>query len=241
MAKMIVFISSVQKEFAEDRKKLADYLRSDALIGQFFEPFIFENLPADDQSPDHLYFDTVSRCEIYLGLFGADYGFENEKGISPTELEYNLASKENKFRLIFIKSDEPTKVNPKMQDLIRKASSQVTRKRFNSFAELQANVYSALVTFLVQRKYIAHAPFDARINTDTSLSDINDLKVATFVTNARIKRGFPLPEGSSTKDILVHLNLIQDGIPTNASILLFGNNPQKWVLSSVVKCAQFSW
>ena len=41
-----VFISSVQKEFSEERRALVKYIREDALLRRFFEPFIFEELPA---------------------------------------------------------------------------------------------------------------------------------------------------------------------------------------------------
>lgn len=41
-----VFISSVQAEFAEERRQLCHYIRTDALLGKFFQPFIFEELPA---------------------------------------------------------------------------------------------------------------------------------------------------------------------------------------------------
>ena len=37
-----VFISSVQAEFAEERHKLYEYIQTDALLGRFFIPFIFE-------------------------------------------------------------------------------------------------------------------------------------------------------------------------------------------------------
>ena len=41
-----VFISSVQKEFSEERKALVKYIREDVLLCKFFQPFIFEELPA---------------------------------------------------------------------------------------------------------------------------------------------------------------------------------------------------
>jgi hypothetical protein len=42
MGKLKIFISSVQHEFSHERKALADFLRSDVLLGKFFDPFIFE-------------------------------------------------------------------------------------------------------------------------------------------------------------------------------------------------------
>lgn len=32
-----IFVSSVQREFAKERKALADYIRKDAILGRFFE------------------------------------------------------------------------------------------------------------------------------------------------------------------------------------------------------------
>ncbi|MDD3112305.1 MAG: DUF4062 domain-containing protein, partial [Methanofollis liminatans] len=71
-----IFISSVQKEFAGERAALRDYLRGDALMRRFFEVFLFEDVPAADRRTDDLYLDEVRRCDIYVGLFGNDYGSE---------------------------------------------------------------------------------------------------------------------------------------------------------------------
>jgi hypothetical protein len=50
MQRKKVFISSVQSEFADDRMRLCNYIRQDALLGKFFEPFLFEESPAIDLS-----------------------------------------------------------------------------------------------------------------------------------------------------------------------------------------------
>ena len=42
MERQRIFISSVQSEFQHERKRLAEYIRTDALLGKFFVPFIFE-------------------------------------------------------------------------------------------------------------------------------------------------------------------------------------------------------
>ena len=36
-----IFISSVQREFAKERKALAEMIRKDMLLGTFFEVFLF--------------------------------------------------------------------------------------------------------------------------------------------------------------------------------------------------------
>ena len=84
MTSIRIFISSVQKEFVAERAALRDYLRGDALMRRFFEAFLFEDVPAADRRADEVYLHEVERCDIYIGLFGNDYGHENKKGLSPT-------------------------------------------------------------------------------------------------------------------------------------------------------------
>jgi hypothetical protein len=63
MPQIKVFISSVQSEFAEERLFLWNYIVSDALLGKFFVPFIFEQLPAADNTPQKAYLEEVEHCE----------------------------------------------------------------------------------------------------------------------------------------------------------------------------------
>ena len=98
-----IFISSVQNEFNEMRKLLADYLRNDPLLGSFFEPFIFEEVPANTNNPAIVYSEQVVESNIYIGLFGEEYGHEDSEGISPTEREYDIAKEKELPRWIFIK------------------------------------------------------------------------------------------------------------------------------------------
>ena len=63
--------------------------------------------------------------------------------------------------------------------------------------------------------------------------------MAWFIRTARGAREFPLTEGASTQELLGHLNLLNDGRPTNAAVLVFGKAPQQFLISSEVKCAHF--
>ena len=98
MAKYSIFISSVQKELAEERQALKAYVEGDALLSRFFEVFLFEQLPAADRRADRVYLDQVDRCDLYLGLFGDEYGYEDAAGISPTAREFNRATERGKSR-----------------------------------------------------------------------------------------------------------------------------------------------
>jgi ATP-dependent DNA helicase RecG len=77
-----LFISSVQKEFVKERAALRDYLRGDALMRRFFDPFLFEDVPTADRRADEVYLHEVEICDIYIGMFGNEYGYWN-KGHDP--------------------------------------------------------------------------------------------------------------------------------------------------------------
>jgi hypothetical protein len=94
-AQLCIFISSVQKEFAAERKALKQYIQGHALLRRFFEVFLFEDLPDSEGRADNVYLDQVDRCSIYLGLFGNEYGFEDAGGVSPTEREFDRATAGN--------------------------------------------------------------------------------------------------------------------------------------------------
>ena len=90
-----IFISSVQKEFESERKALVQYIRNDSLLESFFEVFLFEESAASGHKTFQVYLTEVANSDIYLGLLGNEYGFEDADGISPTEQEYNEAKKQN--------------------------------------------------------------------------------------------------------------------------------------------------
>ena len=60
-----IFISSVQREFAKERKALAEYIRKDAILGKFFEVFLFEEVPAQERKAEGVYLSGVDECDIY--------------------------------------------------------------------------------------------------------------------------------------------------------------------------------
>lgn len=72
MERQRIFISSVQSEFRHERKQLAEYIRTDALLGKFFVPFIFEELPAINLSAQEAYLHEAEHCDIYLGILRQD-------------------------------------------------------------------------------------------------------------------------------------------------------------------------
>src|SRR5262245_40191659 len=112
-----IFLGSVQKELAPERRALKDYIQGDPLLGRFFEVFRFEDLPASDRRADEVYLTEVDRCDIYIGLFGQDYGFEDASGLSPTESEFVRATEGGKERLLFVMGADDAGRHQKMQKL----------------------------------------------------------------------------------------------------------------------------
>ena len=238
MSPLRIFISSVQGEFAEERAALRDYIRADVLIRRFFDAFLFEDVPASDQRPDQLYLDEVERCDIYVGLFGIHYGSEDEEGVSPTEREFDHATAAGAHRLVFLKEVGNAR-HPKMQALVHKAEAGLIRKRFNTLAELVAGLYAALVEYLDTKELIRWGPFDAAPCVKAILDDLDFERMAQFIRTARLVRQFPLPEGTPAPQLLEHLNLLHEGRLTNAAVLLFGKAPQRFLISSEIRCAHF--
>ena len=219
---------------------LRSYISTDALLGSFFDVFIFEDMPAYEDTVQKVYLKEVGDCDIYIGLFGNKYGYEDSEGISPTEREYDEAKRLYKSRLVFVKSIDEDARHPKEEALIRKVEQDIVRKTFIDGESLRYSVYSALVRYLQDREYIHSKSFDASPVYEATLEDIDEDAVLSFLYAARRRRGFALGEGSSVVDVLRHLSLInRDGTLCSAAILLFGKRPQRFFVPSEVKCVQF--
>lgn len=232
-----IFISSVQKEFAQQRLDLKAFLLGDAVLRRFVsEVFLFEELPAMDRRADQVYLEEVDRCDIYLGIFGYDYGFEDVNGVSSTEREYDHAAHHGKIRLIYVWGMDDKKRAPKMRSLVGKASGELIRRRIEDVSALTAEVYASLVNYLDNIGALRVPPFDTSACDGASLKDISRKRIDWFLESARRERGFPLKANTETKALLTHLNLLDNGKPTNAAVVLFGTNPQRFHRTAETKC-----
>ena len=146
IVKFKIFISSVQKEFQQTRKDLKAFLLGDAVLHRFIsEVFLFEELPAKDRRADEVYLEQVKHCDIYLGIFGYEYGQEGQGGISPTEREYDYAGNLGRIRLIYVWGADEKQRADKMKMLVRKAGNELIRRRVENVSALTAEVYASLI------------------------------------------------------------------------------------------------
>jgi predicted HTH transcriptional regulator len=232
-----VFISSVQKEFSQLRQDLKAFLLGDAVLRRFIaDVFLFEELPAGDRPADRVYLDELERSDIYLGFFGYDYGAEDQEGISPTEREFDHATKHDKTRLVYVWGSDEKKRSPKMKKLVNKASGELIRRRVEDYNALTSEVYSSMVDYLDRTGALRVPPFDTSACDGATLDHLSRKRIDWFLDTARRERGFPLRMKTETAALLTHLNLLHGDTPTNAAILLFGAQPQRFHRPAETKC-----
>ncbi|MCG2813000.1 MAG: DUF4062 domain-containing protein [Candidatus Aminicenantes bacterium] len=234
-----IFLSSVQKELQIERYAIKEFVEGNELLKRFFEVFLFEDLPSQDRKADDIYLEQVELSDVCVGLFGNEYGVEDANGISPTEREFDHATLKGKPRLIFIKGTDDKLRHPKMLRLIHKAGSQLIRRKINSIPDLTAALYAALVEYMENCGDLRILPFDASFCPRATLDDIAQEKIEWFLETAKRERNYALPTRSGREKTLTHLNLLDDGRPTNAAVLLFSGNPQRFLPTSEIKCLHF--
>ena len=239
MTPIRIFIGGAEREFARERAHLFDYLRGDPLMRRFFEVLVPEPAPSCDGLPDAAPRDAVEHCDIYVGLFGTDYGAEDKAGASPVEREFDRAVALGKRRLIFVKGAEGTERHPKMRALIDRAQAGIARRRFTTSAELVAGLYAALLRHLEAERLLKRVPFDAEPCSGATTNDLDAEAMGRFIRTTRRSRGLPVADAAPPTDLLRHLGLLWRGRLTNAAILLFGQAPQRFLISSEVECAHF--
>ncbi|TAH35596.1 MAG: DUF4062 domain-containing protein [Planctomycetota bacterium] len=239
MSTASVFVSRVQKELAEERRAVKAFVEGDPLLRRFFTVFLFEDLPAADARADAVYLDEVDRAELYVGVFGNEYGFEDAQGLSPTEREFDRATVRAKPRFIFVKGADEHSRHPKMAALVRRAGEQLIRRRFAGAPELTSALYASLVEHLERTGRLRTKPFDAAACPEATLADLSAEKLNRFLARAQAERGYALPPGTAMETALAHLNLLDGLAPSHAAVLLFGQNPQRFLLSSEIKCLHF--
>ena len=239
MPKYKVFISSVQSEFSQERQIIFDFIRNDELMGQYFEPFIFEQIAAQDKNPRQLYLDEASSCQVYLLFIGKKYGNILLDGISPTEKEYQAAGDGNAWRVAFISDLDGQQREEAEERFFRKVQSELSYRVFSNPSVLISLVKQSLYEYLKYKGIIQTLSFDEQTRDDASMDDIDSKKIKDFLHQARQKRGFPLAEDTDPITVLKHLRLLRQDKPSNGALLMFANDPQYFFPSAVVKCAWF--
>lgn len=236
-----IFVSSVQREFAEVRRLLKRYIARNPAYRRLLETFIFEeDVVSMDRRVDEVYLEELRKCDIYLGLIGNEYGNEDKEGVSPTEREFDEATRLGLPRLMFVMGRDEGCRQVKESAFLGKISAELIRSRCNDDKSLLLEIYSSLDALLLEQGAYRLGAFDASPCDGASMEDIDADKVSWFVERARALRQADLEEGMSVSSVFTHLQLFASGGSlTNAAILLFGKSPQRFLTASEVKCAQW--
>jgi len=92
---------------------------------------------------------------------------------------------------------------------------------------------------LILEKHRGKLQFDNQICRDIQLKEIDGSKIKWFLQKAKEERKFDVNPNISMKEAMERLGLVEDGGLTNAAVLLFGKEPQKFFLQSKIRCARF--
>ena len=233
-----IFISSVQGEFTAERRNLKDWLTSDAVLSRFVESvFIFEDVPSRGVPPVDSFLDEVRKAHIYVGLLGERYSgtriSATEK--SATEIEYDCACENGLERLVFVKKTDARDSREKA--FVERISGEVVRRSFENYWQLKEALYASLADFLDRRGVLEANDFDKTQCRGARFSDLSRERIDWFIDEAnRLSDRRPYSHDLSTEDFLEKINLMKEGALTNAAVLLFGRDPQRFVGPACVKC-----
>ncbi|MFP4082418.1 MAG: ATP-binding protein [Candidatus Aminicenantes bacterium] len=81
--------------------------------------------------------------------------------------------------------------------------------------------------------------FDAQICKGATWKDIDEKRVRCFLKKAKAERNLEVDTAISIKETMNRLKLTRDGKLTNAAILMFGKDPQKFFLEARLRCGRF--
>ncbi len=246
MKQFKIFISSVQSEFKDERIALKTFIEADKLLGNYFDVFLFEDLPAKSAPSEKTYLKEIAQSDILILLLGKKYGNVGTDGISPIEREFSDAANKKLCIFVYIKNGDIKHRDAGVVNLINRikdSKNGFIYKSFKNTNDLKDAVYSSLLGYLIGKGVIRNAPFDVSICDEATYDDIDEGLVLEFLKNRALKQKVKIPQ-ISVKDFLMKtikvVKEIDDVLkPTNAAILFFCDKPQEFISHSSIKIARY--
>ncbi|OGC04428.1 hypothetical protein A2276_08660 [candidate division WOR-1 bacterium RIFOXYA12_FULL_43_27] len=245
MRKHSIFISANQKELKDERLAVRDVIQNNAALRNFFDVFLFEDLPAKGKHPVSTYLKQVEKSDIYLGIIGDEYGAKGKDGYSPTEKEFSRFLKANPKGeiIIFIKGKDDSKRDKDTRKFVKTVRDSFIYKRFFGIDGLKTQTLNSLITYLDENGVLAKKPFDQLARKDVPYGAIDEKQAQDFLENRAVKLNVAVPK-ISIRDFLVKtLKVVQkengELRPTNAGLLFFGKDPSAYIPQSEIRIARF--
>ncbi|MFH1368862.1 MAG: ATP-binding protein [Elusimicrobiota bacterium] len=246
MKKQKIFISANQKELRDERFAVKEVVLNNSSLRNCFDVFLFEDLPAKSNPPSSTYLKEVAGSDIYLGIFGNEYGVKGRDGLSATEREFRHFIKQNPHgdTLIYIKGATDSQKDKDVQKLIKSARERSIYKRFNTVVELKVQVLNSLISCIDEKGLLNRLPFDKRLNNEAGYSDIDEKEVRDFLQNRALKLKVGVPRIPVREFLVKTLKVVhksEDGkfIPSNTALLFFGKDPSEFISQNEIRIARF--
>ena len=123
--------------------------------------------------------------------------------------------------------------------LIQRVGDELVRKRFEDIEELQRLLYGSLINYLQDTGRIVTHDYDAAVCEGLTMEALSRDKVRWFLERARLERRYALASDTPMEKVLAHLNLLAGEQPLRGAVLLFGDEPTRYVPASDVNCLHF--
>lgn len=240
-----IFVSGNQTELKEERMAIKETISGTPIIKDFFDPFLFEDVPATGRDAVSTYLEEVKRSDIYIGILGNSYGKKCGNNISATETEYNtfIESINNGEVLIFVKGHDDDGKDPEVITFFEKTKMSSIYNRFESIDELKESVIESLESFLKSEGLIAYDTFDNRINNEATFDDMNEDELMDFLKKRATNLDVEVPTSSMISifvNVLKVLKEVRGELkPTNVGILFFSPKASDYIPQHEIKIARF--
>lgn len=241
-----IFISGNQTELSEERFAVKDVIANNPVFNEFFDVFLFEDVPASRRRPDLTYIGEVKNSNIFIGLLGNKYGNKDDEGISPTEREFRtfLEHCPHNEVIIYVKGRDDDERDEEVQKLFKFIKDSFKYKRIDNLKELKEFVTESLIIFLRDNGIGTSVPFDEMVQMDLDYSILEEEEIIEFLQKRAFKLQVDVPS-IPLKDILVDVLKVVKNVdgefkPTNTALIFFSSNPTDYLPQDVIKIARYN-
>lgn len=254
MKKIKIFISSVMNELEVERLAVDEAVTTDELLHHYFETVMWEKFCAKGKTSRESYIEELNESDIYLGLFGNEYGSPDAHDkISPTEREYRHAKTEGKYILVYLKGKSDAERDDSLKKLLKdfKGHRGYSYRRFQNYRELKDQVKESLKYYLKKKYGIDHSSvsepgkyslnYDRKSIMNSTVNEISlrDAEVFLKAVGLKHRTKAEVVEHLKKRDMLRYLPNKKLLVPTVAGLLLFGKCPEAYLPQSKIKADAF--
>ncbi len=206
MIKLRIFVSSVQKELADERRAVKTLVTSDPFLDEHCVAILYEDEPSMLKPASQGYLKELAKCQFYLTIIRSEYG-KRFKGLSATHHEYHFAREKDMPVLVCVHGDSKVARDPAVQDFIDEIRDNGHKyHRFSDLRELQRIVLTCLTAYIRSNYHVAPSLREVRTSQCTveSASTFDQQRIAMMPT-----LNMPARVGWSDIDIEIARNLAQ--------------------------------